>query len=355
MFSSSCARPLPGHAGTPVSLHDPGPEDTLGASAAPRPWIHHPLPGGPSSFPGQNSQAGRVTGRASAAWPCCVTHQRPGVALTNPRGCALAFESPPPPPPGSLNPQESLSILWKRELGLGEEKEPQSLHLGDTEPGAGWGGAPMPPGAGRARAGGLGTGGNPGQSPSTPPGVLLLPPQAMPCPPLGVPGVPVGLDRVVPSLQGPPSPRVPGCPHSSTESRTATSAFILPCLLSGCPRWASGAVGSGTKGVAEGFPDTLGPQLQPRTMGFTPAPGPGAGPEMATSLPDSRAEGGGVLVASLGVSRPPVCPGHGASALRGGPASPPPHVWTPRPGTRPHSCRSWAPGIFQSQTTNLQP
>lgn len=137
--------------------------------------------------------------------------------------------------------------------------KPERLRLGGIE----WGGSPAPWRLVGAGDGGLGTRGDPAQptrlplasacrcSPSSSPSHVL--------PPGWVTLRACSLDWASLSLQGRPLPHAPCCLHHSRASRTAASAFILRgCHLcrvcSPGPRWGSESVGSGTKGLAGGFP-----------------------------------------------------------------------------------------------------
>lgn len=190
-----------------------------------------------------------------------------------------------------------------------------------------WGGSPAPWRLAGAGAGGLGTRGDPAQSthlplasgcrcyPSSSPSHIL---------PLGWVTLRVcSLDGGSLLLQGHPSSHAPCSRHHSRASRTAASAFILRgCHLcrvcSPGPHRGSESVGSGTKGLAGGFPRPRAPQLQPQTMGLTLAPRPGTGPGTVISLPGSSGGGGEVTVAAGGPSCPPerFRPGLAASALQ---------------------------------------
>ena len=157
-------------------------------------------------------------------------------------------------------------------------------------------------------------------------------------------------------LQGRPSPHVPCCPHHSRASRTAASAFILRgyhlcrvCLPG--PHRASGSVGSGTKGLAGGFPGPRAPQLQPQTMDLTLAPRPGTGPGMVISHPDSRGGGGEVTAAAGGVSCPPerLRPSLVASALQC-------RLVSPRPMSPPETqVRASAMGVWPRGPSSCRP
>lgn len=225
----------------------------------------------------------------------------------------------------------------------------------------------MPPGPGWAGAAGSGTRGNPQQPHHLPVASAsscipsFFPSHVLP-PGWVILGVLCAWTMLSPALQRLPSPRVPGCPHSSRASRTATSTFILPELPRLLTRLLAGPldlweVGQRTLPGASRRPWT--PQLQPQTMGLTLAPGPGTGPGMVISLPDSRGWVGERKSLWLALGRPVHLCGS-ALALRPQPSSVgwPAHCplsgpQGPRP--RPHSPRSLASRALQLQTPAQAP